>query len=291
MADLVRSLRLFRDIIEQGSFSALARQRNLSHTTVARAIDDLEAHFRTRLFRRSTRNLTLTPDGERLIGHAMLILDQLEQAETDLTGAATAKGLVRVGVTTALGLYYAERLSSLRDSHPDLSVEFLVADWRDVAADTALDLWLSVTGDRPGTHVVLGRLRRVLVASPAYLRDRAAPQSIADLSAHQCVNYGYEARSSTWTLDGAEYRPTGFLRANSSEAVHRAVRGGLGIALLPRIQVEEDFASGRLVQLLPDVDIPSIAVAIVHSPLMTSMSMRVQAVRDFLMFHFPTERE
>lgn len=287
MSDLVRSLRLFLRLSEEGSFSALARRQNLSHTTIARAIDDLEAHFGVRLFQRSTRRITLTGDGERLIEHAAAILDQVAQAEADLAGAVAARGLVRIGVTTALGLHYARRLERLRAGHPDLAVELLFADWRDVADDGGLDLWLTVgAAEAPGA-VLLGELPRILVAAPAYLEAHGEPTAADDLAAHQCLTYGYAARPEPWPIDGREMRVAGFLRANTSEAVLRATLGGLGIALLPRIQVEEDLARGQVVQVLPEAKIAPLSIMAAHGFRGMRMPMRARVAMDFLVAEFP----
>lgn len=289
MSDLVRSLRLFVRLSEEGSFSALARKQNLSHTTIARAIDELEAHFGLRLFLRSTRRLTLTGDGERLIEHALAILDQVGLAEADLAGTVAARGLVRIGVTTALGLHYAQALATLRERHPDLLVELLFADWRDVADDRGLDLWLSVGSDdaAAAAAVALGELPRILVAAPAYIEAHGAPATTDDLGAHQCLTYGYAARAEPWPIDGREMRVAGFLRANTSEAVLRATRGGLGIALLPRIQVEEDLARGLLVRVLHEAHIPPLSITAAHGFRGMRMPVRARVAMDFLVDHFP----
>lgn len=286
MSDLLRSLRLFVRLREEGNFSALARHQNLSHTTISRAIDDLEAHFGVRLFQRSTRRLTLTRDGERLLEHAGAILDQLSHAEADLAGAVAARGLVRLGVTTALGLHYARRLARLRERHPGLQVELLFADWRDAADDGGLDLW--VTAGAPDARTApLGTLPRVLVAAPGYLAAHDTPRCVDDLAAHECLTYGYAARPEAWPIDGREVRVSGFLRANSSEAVQRAALGGLGIGLLPHIQVAEDLARGELIQVLPEVRIPPIEVLVTHAFGGVRMPMRARVVLDFLIDGFP----
>lgn len=287
MTDIVRSLRLFVRLTEEGSFSALARRRNLSHTTIARSIDDLEAHFGVRLFHRTTRRLTLTRDGERLLEHAATILDQVGQAEADLAGAVAARGLVRIGVTTALGLHYAQRLAGLRARHPDLRIELLVADWRDAADDGGLDLWLIPGGESSADAVPLGEIARVLVAAPAYIAARGEPRCVEDLAAHDCLTYGYGARAEPWPVDGRDLRVEGFLRANSSEAVLRATRGGLGIGLLPRIQVEDDLVAGLVVEVMAGARIPPIPVSAAHGFRGMRMPMRARVAMDFLAEAFP----
>lgn len=287
MSDLVRSLRLFLRLSEEGSFSALARRQNLSHTTIARAIDDLEAHFGVRLFQRSTRRITLTGDGERLVEHAAAILDQVAQAEADLAGAVAARGLVRIGVTTALGLHYARRLERLRAGHPDLLIELLFADWRDVAEDRGLDLWLTVGPTEAPGAVLLGELPRILVAAPDYLEAHGEPLTMDDLAAHQCLTYGYAARPEPWSIEGRELRVGGFLRANTSEAVLRATLGAVGIALLPHIQVEEDLVRGQLVQVLPEARITPLSIMAAHGFRGMRMPMRARVALDFLLAEFP----
>ncbi|GAB7554538.1 LysR family transcriptional regulator [Novosphingobium sp. 11B] len=288
MSDLIRSLRLFVRLNEEGSFSALGRRQNLSHTTIARAISDLEQHFGVRLFQRTTRSQALTADGERLLEHAVAILDQVGLAEADLVGAVAARGLVRVGVTTALGFHYAQRLGSIAAQHPDLMIELLVADWRDAADHGGLDLWLWVGDGRSAAgSTLLGQLPRVLVAAPDYVERHGVPVTAGELKQHQCLTYGYAARPAPWSIDGRELEVSGFLRANSSEAVLRATRGGLGIGLLPRIQVQEDLERGLLKQIMPDADIPSIPVMLANGFRGMRMPMRARVVMDFLETDFP----
>ncbi|MGF7154210.1 DNA-binding transcriptional LysR family regulator [Novosphingobium gossypii] len=283
----MRSLRLFVRLAEEGSFSALGRRQNLSHTTISRAIGDLEDHFGIRLFQRTTRRQTLTRDGERLLEHAVAILDQVGIAEADLAGEVAARGLVRVGVTTALGLHYAQRLETLRVGHPDLTVEFLVADWREAAAGGGLDLWLQVGDADAGHGIALGSVPRVLVAAPDYLARHGDPENADDLMTHQCLVYGYGARPEPWVIGGRELRVTGFLRANSSEAVLRAVRGGLGIGLLPAIQVADDLARGLMQQVLPTAAIAPLPIYVATAFRGIRMPMRAQVVMDFLVAEFP----
>jgi DNA-binding transcriptional LysR family regulator len=287
MSDLIRSLRLFVRLNEEGSFSALGRRQNLSHTTIARAIGDLETHFGIRLYQRTTRRQSLTRDGERLLEHAVAILDQIQMAEADLAGEAAARGLVRVGVTTALGLHYAQRLEVLRAGHPELTVEFLVADWREAAAGGGLDLWLEVGNSSSGRAADLGSLPRILVASPNYLARRGVPENIDDLAAHECLAYGYGARAEPWIVDGRELRVSGFLRANSSEAILRAVRGSLGIGLLPGIQVADDLANGLMRQILPRAAIQPLPIHVATGFRGMRTPMRAQVVLDFLVAEFP----
>ncbi|WP_157219842.1 LysR family transcriptional regulator [Flavisphingomonas formosensis] len=293
MSDLVQALRTFVRVAERLNFSTVATQSNASHTTIARRIDQLEAHFGARLLNRSTRKLTLTREGERLLDHARVVIEEIDHAEAELGGEAAARGVVRVGVTTALGLYYAGRMIALHARHPDLRVEFSVTDWQGSLVESGLDLALRVGDPAPAAPDVrpLGPFGRLLVAAPAYLDMRGAPVYPEDLLAHDCITYGYGPSRAQWEVGGQMLRIAGCFRANSSEAVHRAVISGLGIGLLPAIQVREDVAAGRLAIILPDAAIPPLQLAVAHRFAGMRLPMRVRVVLDFLVDHFPAGEE
>ncbi len=289
MSDLYLNLQLFVRVAERLSFTAVARETHASHTTVARRIDQLEQHFGARLFHRSTRRLALTPEGERLLEHARRVVAEIRTAEADLAGLMVVRGVVRVGVTTALGLHYAERLHHLARRHPELSVEFVVGDWQDSLVESGVDLALRVNDDAPGATGLepLGLIRLALVASPAYLAERGTPMTAGDLLDHDCITYGYGAMPAIWEIDGGTWRVRGPFRANSSEAVLRAAISGLGLALLPYIQVAAAIAASQVMPLLPEAEIPALRLSIGHRFDAVPLPQRVRAVWDFLVEEFP----
>ncbi|PZU08174.1 LysR family transcriptional regulator [Sphingomonas sp.] len=289
MSDLLLNLRSFVRVGERLNFSTVAVESHASHTTIARRIDQLEAHFGTRLLHRSTRRLALTREGERLLEHARTVIEEIDHAEADLGGEVMVRGVVRVGVTTALGFHYADRLTSLRARHPDLRVEFAVADWQEDIAAAGLDLALRVGEPAPEADHVrpLGVMERILVAAPAYLAVRGTPACVADLHAHDCIAYGYGPSRSRWGVGGEQLRVDGPFRANSSEAVYRAVAGGLGIGLMPTIQVRRDIVAGALRVVLPDVPIEPLSLSVSHRFAGVRMPARVRAMLDFLVDEFP----
>lgn len=290
MTDMIEALRTFVRVGERLNFSAVATELNASHTTVARRIDFLEERFGVRLFHRSTRALTLTDEGIRLLDHGRAILEEIELAEVDLTqGEARVRGVVRIGVTTALGMHYAEHLTALHARHPNLRVEFAVADWRSNMAEDGLDLALHVGELLPDVEgaILLGTVDLVLVASPAYLLERGAPKRPEDLHRHECIAYGYGPSPAVWDVGGMRLRVSGCFRANSSEAVYRAVLSGLGIGLLPHIQVRCDLAAGALRPLLTNSAIEPLMLSVVHRFGNTGLPPRIRVVRDFLIEHFP----
>jgi DNA-binding transcriptional LysR family regulator len=267
MTDLVEGLRTFVRVVESGSFSAVAREANANQTTIARRIDAIEQHFGVRLFQRSTRRLVLSDEGTRMLEHARLILDDLEQAEASLGNRrGSPSGTVRVGVTTALGFFLAERLAPLLSRYPDLRVELFVGDGLRGLAEDGLDLALRVghVEDIGVNARPLGQIRRILVAAPAYLARNGVPATAAELMDHQCITYGYGPAPIRWNIDGRAIAVRGQFKANSSEAVQRATVAGLGISLLPWFQVAGQIRAGNLVALMAESQIEPLFLSVVY---------------------------
>src|SRR6202040_1561330 len=127
--DLLGALGVLVRVVETGSFSAVARERELSQAAVARQVSQLEDHFGVRLFHRTTRKLSLTDDGQMLLGLARPVLDGVDGIEAALGGQrASPVGLVRVAVTVTGSRFLAQRLPTLLADHPGLKVELVVSD-------------------------------------------------------------------------------------------------------------------------------------------------------------------
>ena len=289
MSDLLIAIRTFVRLCEKPNFSRVAEEMHASHTTIARRLDQVEAHFGATLFHRTTRRLIPTPEADRLLIHARTMLDALDVAEQDLGPVRNQpSGLVRIGFTTALGLYYVERLGDLMARYPALQLDCAMTDWQRDVVEDRLDLALRIgpVGDDSLVVHSLGALPRLLVARPDYIDRHGMPANAEELSAHQCIAYAYGDVPARWAIDGRERVVGGTFRSDSSEAVHRAVLSGLGIALLPAIRVRDDIEAGRLIPVLPDSSISPLDILAVH-PSHKRLSPRARVVLDFLKAHFP----
>src|SRR6202451_1814726 len=139
--DLLGSLSVLVRVVETGSFSAVAREGELSQAAVARQISQLEEHFGVRLLHRTTRKLSLTDDGQMLLGLARPVLDGVDGIEAALGGHSVSPvGRVRVGVTVTAGRFLAQRLPTLLADHPGLKVELVVSDRFGDMIEDRLDL-------------------------------------------------------------------------------------------------------------------------------------------------------
>ncbi|QEO17245.1 LysR family transcriptional regulator [Acetobacter vaccinii] len=286
--DLLSALHSFVRVAATGSFSAVSRETGVSQPTISRHIALLEAHYGTTLFARTTRSLTMTEDGRSLLPHAYEVLGILETAENVLgRRRASVSGLVRVGVTTAFGLFLSRRLGALLDRHPDLSVDIVMRDGFGDLVEEGLDLAVRVGDIAEGSLIArkLGVVRKWLVASPAFLRRYKVSDHPRDLMEYPAVAYNYGTSWLDWNFerDGEEsvIAPSAVLRANSSEAALYAAEAGIGMALLPAFQVRDAVENGRLVRLFPDWNIPSMPFHAVHTGPRT-LPLRTRTVLDFL---------
>jgi DNA-binding transcriptional LysR family regulator len=287
--DLVGSLEVLVRVAETGSFSAVAREREINQAVVARQVSQLEEHFAVRLFHRTTRKLSLTDDGQLLLRLAKPVLDAVEDMEAALGRQSSSPvGLVRIGIPVTASRFLAPRVSALLAAHPGLKVDLVVRDRLGDMIEDRLDLAMH-GGEITDSSLVVRRAgysTRVAVAAPNYLDRQGTPSSPADLVVHSCLVHDTGPDSNVWTFTTSEgvqeIRVTGDFVANDAGVVHLASRDGQGIAFLPMIEVFDDLRGGYLVRVLDEF--PSVAepVNLVY-PSKRHLAPRTRLVMDFLM--------
>ncbi len=286
--DIASALAVLVRVTETGSFSAVARERDVSKAAVARQVAFLEQHFGVRLLHRTTRKLSLTDDGEILLGLARPVLDGIESMEEALgRQSASPVGLVRLGIMVAASHFLSPRLPALLAGNPELKVELVVNDRFGDMIEDRLDLAMRV-GEISDASVVARRIgiaARVLVASPEYVEAHGKPASPAELGGHTCIVHDVGPDSDKWAFGGQagakEVRVAGALRANDGAAVHLAARASYGIAFLPLVQVVDDLRRGDLVRVLADHPSPGLPFSLVY-PSRRHLAPRTRLVMDFI---------
>jgi DNA-binding transcriptional LysR family regulator len=286
--DLIAALTVFNRIAETGSFSAVARETNTSQSAVTRLVGQLEAHFGVRLFHRTTRRLSLTEDGQDLLGHAHHLLEVAEGMEGALGRHRTSPtGLVRIGVTTAGATLMGPRLFGLLKQYPGLAVELVVRDQLGDMIDERLDVALQVgqPSDSSLMARAAGAFGRTLVAAPIYLERRGAPSRPADLAEHTCIVHESGPDSAVWRFEGPDgpeqIHVTSQFRANNAEVVHRSVLAGNGVSLVPEAVILDDIRAARLYRLLPKYKFGRLPAFVLY-PSRRHLAPRTRVVIDFL---------
>jgi DNA-binding transcriptional LysR family regulator len=286
--DMLRALATFIRIVETGSFSAVARENNTSSSAVTRLVGQLEEHFKVRLFHRTTRHLSLTEDGQDVLGHARHIIDATADLEGILGHQRTAPtGMVRVGLTAGAARLLTPALGDLLRRHPGLAVDFVIREQFGDLIEDRLDLALRLGEPTDNSLVArsVGEFGRALVAAPSYLERNGAPSSPAALMEHSCIVLDSGPGSTIWHFSGPggphEIEVTSQFYANNAEVLRQAALTGHGIALLPEPQVLDDILGARLYRLLPDYPTDRTRVFLVY-PSRRHLPPRTRVVIDFL---------
>jgi DNA-binding transcriptional LysR family regulator len=287
--DLLGALGVLVRVVETGSFSAAAREREVSQAAVARQIAQLEEHFGVRLLHRTTRKLSLTDDGQMLVGLARPVLDGVDGIEAALGQLrASAVGLVRVGVRVTGSRFLAQHLPTLLADHPGLKVELVVSDRFGDMVEDRLDLAVRLGEVMDASLVVRrsGTASFVVVAAPSYIERNGRPSTPADLASHTCIVHDIGPSSNAWTFvtsDGSQqFHVSGGFLANDVSAVRVAARSGYGIAMLPLLEVLDDLRSGALICMLSEFPAPSIPFSLVY-PSRRHLAPRTRVVFEFIL--------
>jgi DNA-binding transcriptional LysR family regulator len=258
-----RDLAAFIAVAEEGSFTRAAAKLGISQSTLSQTIRTLEERMGVRLLARTTRSVSPTEAGERLLGSLRPAFDEIER---ELTGLAALQGKPSgtIRITTfkhaALTVLWP-KLSPLMTTYPDVEVEVSVDEGlTDIVAsrfDAGIRLGEQVEKDMIAVKVGPS-IRMAVVGSPAYFSDRALPQSPRDLGEHVCINYRQASAGGlyAWEFEKGgvpvEVRVTGRLVFNDTELMLAAALEGAGIAYAFEDQVAPHLANGSLVRVLED---------------------------------------
>ncbi|HEX7390660.1 MAG TPA: LysR substrate-binding domain-containing protein [Acidiphilium sp.] len=288
--DQLSLLTTFVRVAERGSFSAVARELETSQPVISRQIAGLEDQLGVRLIQRTTRRLSLTDDGQIFLDHARTVVEAMEAAQASVGAARkTPTGQVRVGFPTAVAMYLATRLPEFFARFPDVSIDLKMRDGPFDLIEEGLDLAITTVESTQASVItrVIGSSNWISVASPAYLAAHGRPETPRDLLKHECVIYTAPGVDWHFTVNDVEetVRVHGRFHSNSSEAVRRATRAGLGIALLPRLTTMDDVYTGRLTQVLEDYTPTRLKVYAIM-PSRRYVPTRTRALLDFLTAEF-----
>jgi len=293
--DRLTDIALFLRVLDLGSISAAARNLDLSVAVASKRLLRLERDLGVRLLHRTTRTLHATPEGAALAAQGRMLVDDLEALTTGLRqGAAEVRGTLRVTTSASFGrLHISPLLPQFLAQHPDVRVSISMSDERVDLISAGFDLAIRI-GTLDDSQLVARKLavnRRVLCASPDYLRRHGTPAAPAELAQHQClVLVGSGGRQDVWRLvDGkgnqTSVRINGRLDSNLGEAIRDASVAGLGIAMHSSWHIADDLHEGRLVRVLSQFAEADSGIYAVM-PQRRLVPPRVRAFVDFLAERF-----
>jgi DNA-binding transcriptional LysR family regulator len=292
-------LHFFVALVKAGSLTAVARELDVTPPAVSKRLAMLEDRLGVRLLNRTTRRVSLTHEGQVYLESARRIIDEIEELERVVSSSrASPKGLLRVNAPMGFGRsYIAPAISDFAKKYHDVEVQLHLTDHPLVMADESIDVGIRF-GDIPDATMIARRIapnRRLLCASPAYLKERGRPENPADLAAHSCIilrqnetAYGvwrFERESRAYTV-----KVRGALSSNDGEVVLRWALDGHGIVMRAEWDIAKYIRSGRLEQVLADYALPPADIFAVY-PQRHHLSAKVTAFIDFLIERFGKHRK
>lgn len=246
----IEQVEIFVQAAHGGGLSEAARRLGITPARASRGLAALERSLSVALAHRTTRRLTLTAEGEAFLPRAEALLEAAQAARDAVAGVERVEGLLRVGAPLPLARrVVSPALPALLAAHPGLRVDLQIADAYVDIVGAGLDVALRV-GRLEDSSLVSRRLAPspiVLCAAPSYLQRRGRPETVADLSAHDCL---VRAGVDHWIFEGPSgpeaARVVGRMLSNSHVPLRQACLGGAGLALYAHWDAAEDIEAGRL---------------------------------------------
>lgn len=275
--DQIQSIRVFARVVEAGTFTKAAESLNLPKGTVTKLVQHLESRLKVKLLNRTTRRVTVTPDGAAYYERTVRVLNDLDDIEASMTNAqAKPSGRLRVDVGTSVAReIIIPALDGFFQRYPDIQLDLGVTDR---SVDLLVDNVDCVIrgGELVDQSLVARRVANVpltTVASPAYLRAHGTPTHPEQLeSEHHMVNH-FSTRNgqpftSEFTKDGHTVEISGRykLSVNESNALTAAALAGLGVSQIATLTARPLIERGELVQVLSDWSGPVIPLYVVYPP-------------------------
>ena len=286
--DLNAALILVR-IVDKGSFTAAAQELGMTKAMVSRRIAELEQRLGVRLLYRSTRQLTLTEEGEKYYRHCSKAVEALTEAELMLSASQQeVTGTLKMAVPIETGQLVVGRLvAKFLQAYPGLQVELELTNRVVDPISEGLDAVVRI-GDMSDSNLAARRLwstGKLLCASPAYLARSPAIKRPEDLANHErvTVSSGFLASHWCFELDGKEVLvdPPSRFRVNNITCAREAAKAGLGLASIPAMLCQEELASGELVAVLPEWQQPKVSIYLLF-PERQLMPRKLRAFIDFM---------
>jgi DNA-binding transcriptional LysR family regulator len=287
--DRIEAMQTFVTVADLQGFAPAARKLGLSPPAVTRLIAALEERLGTRLLQRTTRKVALTDAGARYLERARRILADIEEAELAAEGERTRPtGRLVISAPVGFGrLHVSPVMSAYLKRYPEVSGELRLEDRMVSLVEDGVDLAVRI-GQLPDSSLVgrqVGDMRRIVVASPMYLKAHGEPKTPEALEQHEIIQFGGSALTADWRFarDGEDLRihvAPRFTSNVADAAIQYAVTGG-GLTRVLAYQADDAIKRGRLKAVLQKFELPALPVHIVY-PTSRLLSAKVRAFIDLV---------
>ncbi|EED96940.1 HTH-type transcriptional regulator PgrR [Burkholderia multivorans] len=257
--DKLQAMQVFTRVVETKSFTGAAASLDMTRSSATTIVQNLEAHLKVRLLNRTTRNISLTPDGAAYYERCLRVLADIADAESSFSSIAAPKGKLKVDMSGAIGrLVVVPALHEFHSRYPDIDLMLGVGDKDVDLVQDSVDCAIRMGPLADSTLVArrIGVSDFVTVASPEYLARYGIPRTIEDLDNHTAVNY-FSSRTGRmveidFVVDGKpiDVKMRSRLAANDGEAYLQCGLRGHGLIQTPHFLALPHLKSGALVEVL-----------------------------------------
>ncbi|WP_343681755.1 LysR family transcriptional regulator [Acinetobacter baylyi] len=268
--DRLQQFEIFIEVAKRESFSEAALRLDLPRSTVTAAIQNLEASYKVRLFQRTTRRVSLTHDGKRILPECQNLLADYQLLEQMIqTHHQDYQGIIKVDMPSRIShQIVVPAIDDFFQQYPHIRIQLHSSDHLTNLVEQKVDCVVRV-GILENSSLIaktVGHLSMVNCASPTYLQTFGVPQQLKDLHQHQLVNYqnGVGDQQGSFFYGDQYIKLNTRLSVNNTEAYIQAARAGLGIIQVPYYDVYQDLLSGRLVEILKDDVCPSLPLNVLY---------------------------
>jgi DNA-binding transcriptional LysR family regulator len=290
--DKYQEMRVFTAVVEASSFVAAADSLGMSKAAVSRYVSELERRLGVRLLHRTTRRLSLTPEGEVFRSHCQDILSSIEASEAEIsTRSLSVSGLLKVSVPVSFGIHHLAQLwPEFLALHPQLKLDVQLADRVIDLVDEGFDMAIRIgrLADSSLISKQIAATRLVLCAAPHYLEHRGTPKHPSELAGHEVLGYSLLATGDQWHFDGPDgpviVKVQPRLWSNNGDSCIAACVQGAGIQLQPTFLIAEELRQGQLVEILPEFKAVTLGIYAVY-PTRKFVLPKVRSTIDFLTSH------
>ncbi len=288
--DRLAQIESFVAVANKGSLTAVGQALGVAPAAIGRHIDALEARLGVKLLLRTTRRISLTPEGSAFLDDCQRLLGEIAASEARISqGSVKASGHLRLTAPAGFGRrHVAPLLPKFLELHPDLEISLNLSDRVVDIVNEGVDCAVRV-GDLPDSSLISVRLadnRRLCVAAPTYLSRAGVPKHPSELARHECLVLSSDAsqtRGWAFNIDGVvtHLRPSGRLNCTDGQVLHDWCVAGLGVAWRSTWEVEHEVQSGKLHTVLDAFIAPPNGIYAVFAHAQ-HLPLRVRLWIDFL---------
>lgn len=258
--DVLTSMVIFCRVVEAGSFSAVANEKDMSPSSVSKHITALEKRLGTQLLGRTTRQLNPTDAGCEYYNYCNHMLEELSEVEASVSRyQVEASGTLRLSIPVTFGeLHIIPALWVFHEKYPDMSIDLAMDDREVDLIREGIDLAIQIGPLADSSMVArkIGSIDRLFVASPEYLAKHGEPETPAELEQHNCITLSSMMTPGEWQYTGpkgkGKVQVSGNLTVNNPAALREAVIAGVGLAVAPVWLIHEGIQQGKLKVILKD---------------------------------------